>query len=257
MILRENDTLRFVLDTTETLSGDVTYTLDDTVVAESAPGVPVNHLFDTAGVYILVATAQTAGAPVEQQVEIEVRTADLGDPFYVLSTSAYAWTPPELGGPLDLETDPKLSVNEQTEPEEPRSFGVQGSVPEPRYLAARAWEGDEEDMGPILDTVPVRTLRVAGNEAVQVEVDYVFSDGTKLVTNGIVLDHVPEDLEVRVEIFVAGVTFTDGSLTKILTAADFDEYGRANFQFLQAPDVDSSVCRRLYIHLGDAELGSI
>jgi len=257
LILRQGDSLRFVLDTPATLTGDVTYAVDDVAVAQAAPGVPATHLFDTAGVYTLTATVESIGGMLEHQVEVDVRAAELGEPFHVISTAARAWTPPDFGEPLAMEGDPKLDVIEQTEEGGPRTFGVQGSVPEARHLAARAWYGEGEDMGPILDTVAVRTLRVASNEAVHVRQEHVYSDGTKLISAGIVLDEVPDDLQVRVEIFVAGVTFLDGSVTKILTAADFDEYGRASFRFLKSPEVDTSICHRLFIHIGDAQLGGI
>lgn len=256
LILRSNESLRFVLDTEATLTGDVTYRIDGAVIAEASVGTPVVHLFENVGTVVLSATAPTSGGTVEHTVDLDVRAADLGEPFYVLETSALDWTPPDFGPGLALEADSRLSVNELSDPGAARTFGVQGSVPEPRYLAARTHYEDETDVGRILDTVAVRGFRVASNEAVHARTDYVFADGTELISVGIVLDEVPDDLEILVNIFVAGVTFTDGSVNKILTAADFDEYGRAEFEFLKSPQVDNSVCHRLHISIGETYLGS-
>ena len=256
LILRKGDTLRAVLDTPESVVTDVTYAVDGTTVAQAAPGVPVTHLFDAAGVYTLTATADTATGTLAHGVQVDVREAELGEPFTVLETSPAPWTPPLFGDALALEVDDDLVVTETTEEGNPRSFGVQGNVPEVRYLAARTFYQDEQTHGRLLDTVAVRALRVASNDDVHAKVDTVFADGTELISVGIVLDQVPEDLQVHVNIFVAGVTFTDGTVDKILTAADFDEYGRASFQFLKSPDVDNSICHRLHISVGGTYLGT-
>lgn len=80
-----------------------------------------------------------------------------------------------------------------------------------------------------------------------------YADGSKLVEVSILLGAVPEGLTVELEIFVSGVTFEDGTRTKILTADDFDENGMYSARFLKARGVTTSACHRTYLRQ-DGEL---
>ena len=53
---------------------------------------------------------------------------------------------------------------------------------------------------------------------------------------------------MKLEIFVAGVTFEDGTRVKWLTADDFDEYGVCRLNFIRGANVKTSVCHRTYIY---------
>ena len=57
------------------------------------------------------------------------------------------------------------------------------------------------------------------------------------------------------KIFVAGVTFEDGTRVKWLTAEDFDEYGVCRPTFIRGANVKTSVCHRTYIYQDEANLG--
>ena len=56
-------------------------------------------------------------------------------------------------------------------------------------------------------------------------------------------------------ITTAGVTFEDGTTFKILTKADFDEYGRIYLKFIYPDGVSGSICHRIRIFEGDVDLG--
>ncbi len=58
----------------------------------------------------------------------------------------------------------------------------------------------------------------------------------------------PPGLSLVLEIFASGVTFDDGTRTKALTAADFDENGLCRVRFVKARGVVSSVCHRTRIY---------
>ena len=63
----------------------------------------------------------------------------------------------------------------------------------------------------------------------------------------VVMSPLYPEAVVRLEIFVGGVTFLDGSLNKNLTAADFDDLGVAKVTFLQAPGSNTSTCHSLQV----------
>jgi len=76
-----------------------------------------------------------------------------------------------------------------------------------------------------------------------------------LVEVDVVLDYVPDDLVIEARIFVAGVTFADGSLVQTLTAAEFGELGRVTLQFIMPFEASASICHRLHMYIGDQYIG--
>jgi hypothetical protein len=118
------------------------------------------------------------------------------------------------------------------------------------YVLARLHEN-----GPILSRATVTGLTVASNGATAVDVLTVYSDGSRLVGTPIMLNEITPDTRVVIEIFVNGVTFEDGTIQKILTAADFDKYGRAYVKFLYPADLGTSFCHRIHVYNGDTYLG--
>ena len=75
-----------------------------------------------------------------------------------------------------------------------------------------------------------------------------YSDGSQLVVVSLLLGAVTEGMTVDLEIFVAGVTFEDGTRFKTLTKNDFDENGHCIIHFIRARGVTTSVCHRTYIY---------
>ena len=51
------------------------------------------------------------------------------------------------------------------------------------------------------------------------------------------------------------IDLNDGSIEKILTAADFDEVGRTTLKFIMPFEAVGSVCHRIYVYSGDEFLG--
>ena len=75
-----------------------------------------------------------------------------------------------------------------------------------------------------------------------------YPDGSQLVEVSLLLGAVPEGTTVTLLIFVSGVTFEDGTRTKTLTAADFDENGHCTIRFIRARGVKTSVCHSTRIY---------
>jgi len=62
-----------------------------------------------------------------------------------------------------------------------------------------------------------------------------------------VIDALPPGGYAEVRIFVAGVTFTDGTTVKRLYASDFDANGVAIMNFNYPKGTKTSVCHHVYI----------
>src|SRR5690606_30126832 len=97
------------------------------------------------------------------------------------------------------------------------------------YVIARL--GEE---GPIADHATVHGIKVSSNDQTSVDVLDVYADGSYLVGVPLMLSRITPDTRVEIEIFVAGVTFEDGSIFKVLTAEDFDEFGRYYMKFIKS-----------------------
>ena len=102
------------------------------------------------------------------------------------------------------------------------------------------------DGGAISDAVQVTPMWA--DNGTYYRVADTFADGSQLVEVSLLLGAVPEGTTVTLTIFVSGVTFDDGTRTKTLTAADFDENGHCTIRFIRARGVKTSVCHSTRIY---------
>ena len=108
-------------------------------------------------------------------------------------------------------------------------------------LVSRLDEG-----GPISDAVQVTPVWF--DNGTYYHVAQVYPDGSQLVEVSFLFGGLPEGFSVKLEIFVSGVTFEDGTRTKVLTASDMDENGHCTVRFIKARGVTTSVCHRTYLY---------
>ena len=73
---------------------------------------------------------------------------------------------------------------------------------------------------------------------------------------GLVKVKVTPDTRVEVNIFVNGVTFEDGTIQQVFTAADFDSLGRVYVKFLYPAGLRTSICHRIHVYEGDVLVGT-
>ncbi len=111
------------------------------------------------------------------------------------------------------------------------------------------------ERGPILSRAVVRSLRVASNDQTALDLLSVYPDGSKLIGVPIILSQVTPDTRVEVNIFVNGVTFEDGTIRQVFTAADFDSLGRVYVKFLYPFGLRTSICHRIYVYQGNTLVG--
>ena len=63
------------------------------------------------------------------------------------------------------------------------------------------------------------------------------------------------DVELRLNIFVSGVIFDDGTVSKTLRSSDFDATGVAEVRFIRSPEATSSVCHNLSAYQNNEYMG--
>jgi hypothetical protein len=81
-------------------------------------------------------------------------------------------------------------------------------------------------------------------------------DGTTENETLFILSPVRPDHAIRIEIFVAGVVFADGTRVKTLTPADLDDLGQARVLILRPPNATTSICHRTMLTYQGAVVGT-
>ena len=248
LTLRKGDSLRLTAHDGETPgTGPVELDFGDgSPVVMTTEDAPVEHAFAQAGEYVVTAMTDSA----TYTMEVAVLEADLGESFDLLQGKARSWVPPVLSGTAEVYMDETLLIEETTVAGGTRSFELTATGTEPVKLAARL-PGD----GAVLDHLALEAFRLASNQETRIEVTDYYDDGAALVEVDFVLSEIPEDLQVVVRIFAGGITFDDGSIEKILTAADFDSVGRTTLKFIMPFESVGSVCHRIFVYSGDELLG--
>jgi hypothetical protein len=195
--------------------------------------VPVPFVFAEPGGYLVSATPQGAPEAVLVAVRAVSRDAFPGSPA-VLVGKTFDWPCPGLPPEAEVEHDERLGVTLSQAADGSCVLTLSTLSDKALGVVARL------PGGPVLDAAAV--VPVYADNGGYWQVILTYPDGTRLVGGALRLGAVPEGLTVVLRIFVSGVTFEDGTLTKTLTAADFDADGVCRYRFLQSAESRTSVC---------------
>jgi len=103
------------------------------------------------------------------------------------------------------------------------------------------------EKGPILGALKIQGVMVAGAGQANFYVSDVLEDGTKVTDLWLVANPITEEMLLRVDIFLPGVTFSDGSISKTLTKSDFDQLHKNVLTFLKGPGIShTAACHHIY-----------
>lgn len=211
------------------------------------------HQFEQPGLYTVSASHDDgAGAIAVGSIEVEVIAGQFnGDPILGLD-SAIDWDNPDIPANSLILVDHGVSLTDITPEGAPGArFRLQTSNLGESYSLLRLGEN-----GPVLDHAAIKGIRVASNEQTAVDLLEEYADGSKLIGVPIMLSEWTDQTRVEVEIFVNGVTFEDGTIRKVFTAADLDELGRVYVKFVWGAGLWTSVCHRIHVYEGDTYLGT-
>ena len=203
-------------------------------------GAHLQTLFDQAGTWTISTLLPVDnGDPIPLSASIEVFSANLAPTPIVFNGRTRLWQPSLSGEGIVLAHDSNLALAEPEPHRRPRRFQLGGSGDNARILARLG------EAGPILAATAVDIVSDHSRRQTRHQVVETFPDGTIMVNSYIFLSHVPDDLEIEIHVFKAGVTFDDGTIRRTLTAADFDETGRYHFHLLRAPGVTGGTCYQI------------
>jgi hypothetical protein len=150
--------------------------------------------------------------------------------------------PPEVA----LQADSRLVFELTTAlPDNGQRIGLLTAANEVRKVVARLGTG-----GPILDSTRVNGFEFWTPSDTYTRVLRADTNGNQIVEAMLVLSPVPSDLLVQMDVNAGGIMFSDGSISKALSASDFDSLGRCKVQFLRPAGARTSVCHSIKVLQG-------
>ena len=249
--IRQNDMLKLTAvsphDVTE---GNLTITINGENFDREL-GENVIYEFTTPGEIEVSATiTPPVGAPETYQAKVKVLGGGFNGTPICINTNTRDWQNPDLPAGVIIETDNNIDLVDRGVSEAGYRFTVSTKDWERGYIVARVSEG-----GAILDSTYSRRLRYATQqEEGYVKVIETFPDGSKLIEGYVVMNEVPADLKLTLSMIASSIVFEDGTRTKTLTAADFDEHGVARYNIIMPSYAVTATCHNITMYQGDVYL---
>ncbi len=217
-----------------TVVGVTNYTTD------YATAVP--HSFAVAGTYTLTGSYTSGqGVLTNRSITVQVVSASFdGNPAAWVGQTRVLDCP-DLPPEVVVESDPGVQWSLVS----PitywgNRFFLTINSREPHYLVARLGSA-----GPILTNAPVDGFEIYSSTDTYVTIVQLYADGSQLVEMLVLQSPLVPSVLTHLEIFVAGVTFDDGTISKVLGASDFDALGQCPVRFIRPKDCTTSVCHYL------------
>jgi len=253
LTLRKGDALRLTAVPKGETRGEVKISIvgGPTYVTDALS--PVVHRFEQAGNFTVLGTF-SGRLKVSRPITVKVVEASLDSPVAAWVGKRRYWNCTNLPPEVVLEADPRLHLAEFPLPAtfgpNARQIALTNDAAEPRVVLARLGKH-----GPVLARAVVEGFRLFNCYDTYLRMTDIYPDGSQLIEEAFILSPVLPQVTVQVRIIVSGVTFDDGTLTKTLTASDFDDLGICRVRYLRAPGVQSSVCHTTKAFQGETLIG--
>lgn len=207
---------------------------------------PVPFGFPAAGDYVIAPSSGGAGQPVA----VRAVAASFGGGVLCIAGRERVWACPGIPSEsVCVDYDQRFNLGAAPLETGGMNFTLLSLSADTHRMVARLGED-----GPVLDSATVWFINNE-NGSYWREVE-LFPDGVRAVEVRLQLGEVPADIRIELQIVVAGVTFEDGSLFKVLTAADFDADGVCRYRLLQSPGSATSTCHSTKVYQGNVLVGS-
>lgn len=215
---------------------------------------PVVYRFEKPGRFQVVGAAiDRDGRMQKGRMDVVVLDTEIGQAPSVWVGNTRHWDVPAFTEYISLEASEHVLLEDVAYlPKGGRRVDLNLDRAETEYVVARITE-----TGAILGVVPVQGFEVKTALDTYVRLVETFEDGSQLVGIGILASPVPENVSIKLTIFVSGVTFEDGSISKTLTAKDFDELGRTEVRFNRAANSKTAVCHITEAYQGFVSIGTV
>ena len=206
-------------------------------------GTPTPYLFENAGNITVTATyIPNIGETQTKNITVKVVAAAFnGSPAVFVNAGRY-WDNPNIGEDLILEADTNIQFDVYGMVNGARRVYLKATSMTDAYVNARIYKN-----GPIIDSTRVSVLNATNHAADGFHrILYTFEDGSVMYEGYVVLNEVPDDIEVKVVLWGTGTVFEDGTRTKTFTAADFSSTGELHYNVF-AP-ANFTTCQTTYLY---------
>lgn len=249
--IRKGDALLLTVQPDASAQGPISIRVSDTNRTFSGSAEkPIPCAFEKAGVFTVQGAFGSTGAV---RGVLTVKVVDSALPQGIVTWVNQARIVDGAGLGSEVSFDGGLNVQWeflQNISATVRRFRVRSCVPRPAPVLARL--GPD---GPIVDRTLVDSFDLA-NAYARVAQDY--PDGSLSVSHTVtVRGSVSPDMEVRFEVFVAGVLFEDGRRVGVLKAADFDPSGMGSIRMLIPKGARTSVCHQTRVYQAGVLIGQL
>jgi hypothetical protein len=211
------------------------------------------HRFQDAGVFTVTATyTSERGATQNGAITVNVVEHEFAESPACWVGEVRTWDV-SLPSEAVLEADARLFINAIAPlPESGWRTSLIIDQGAPRYLLSRLGE-----RGTVLSSGVVCGFDFRYGADTYIDLVDVYSDNSRLLEMLLVLSPVPADVTVRLDISVGGVVFDDGTVSKELTAADFDALGNCRVRLIRPAGTKTSVCHSIRLLQGATQIGYI
>ena len=222
---------------------------------------PVVYRFEEAGVFTVTGTYLPTGA--SRSIVVKVIEASIGKPIAAWAGKRRFWDMENIPPGVVIDSDPSLTMSlvsrEERNLQKPtplplgingRQYSITNDSAQVGYVVARLG-----NKGPILASAAVNGFRLFNWYDTYLKYIKIHEDGSQTIEEAFVLSPMPPDITVTVRIIVSGVTFDDGTVTKTLTAADFDQLGVCRVRYIRDANVKTSVCHTTKVYQDGVLIG--
>ena len=249
--IRKGDSLRLTAAPAEASEGGWQITGGPAEVSGTA-GTAVVQKFDAAGAYTLTGS-YTGSAGQVQEATLQLEVVDYQfkrDDVALWQTWKREWDETAAPEAVSFSFDDRLRDVAVEKSEKKTAFRVFTDDNQPRYAAARLGEN-----GPVLAVQKISGMGIYSSYQTVLAPGEEYEDGSKEYVMTVVCSPMRSDVELRLNIFVAGVIFDDGTVSKVLRSADFDATGTTEVRFIRSAEATSSVCHNLSAYQNSEYMG--
>jgi hypothetical protein len=251
LVVRKGDALLFTMSSGSKDQGVVRIAVVGLTNFIGAAGAAFPCRFENPGQFVVTGSFVREGqAPESKTITVQVVAGNFDDRPAIWAAKSRLWVATNLPPQVVLQSDARLDVQELQSTNAGRLFGLAVDVEEPHWIVARAGEG-----GPILDHTAADGFRLYSSSETELRVVQTYEDGSQLIEMTLVSTPVLPQISIRVDLVVAGVIFEDGTISRVLTAADFNPLGEATVRFLRPESARTSVCHKTRVFQGPTFLG--
>ncbi|MGA3284475.1 MAG: hypothetical protein ABSD57_08460 [Verrucomicrobiota bacterium] len=242
LVIRSGDALLLTAAPQGVTNGSVSIAVVGVTNYTTDCATAVPHRFAMAGTYTVTGSyTSEQGVSTNRSIIVKVVSASFDSNPAAWAGKSRVWNCPNLPPEAVLEFDPGVRVSD-VQPLSPagRQLCLGVDMNESYYLVARLGTN-----GPILANARADGFQIYSSSQTYVKTIQVYPDGSQLVEMLVVESPLVPSVQINLRIFAAGVTFDDGTITKDLSALDFDALDQCPVRFIRPKGCLTSVCHTL------------